>query len=127
MPRGSRPGERRGGRKKGTPNKATADVKEAAQAFTEDAIKTLAEIMRSSEHPAAARVSAANALLDRGHGKPKQAVEAEVNGRFDHSNMTADEIDARLTELLAEHGLEFASDDGADGDVEPSGGEGEED
>jgi hypothetical protein len=29
MPRGSRPGERRGGRKKGTPNKATASVKAA--------------------------------------------------------------------------------------------------
>jgi hypothetical protein len=26
MPRGSKPGERRGGRKKGTPNKVTADI-----------------------------------------------------------------------------------------------------
>lgn len=30
--RGSKPGERRGGRKKGTPNKATASVKEALTA-----------------------------------------------------------------------------------------------
>lgn len=29
MPRGSRPGERRGGRSKGTPNKVTKDLKEA--------------------------------------------------------------------------------------------------
>lgn len=29
MPRGSKPGERRGGRKKGTPNKVTASVKGA--------------------------------------------------------------------------------------------------
>lgn len=29
MPKGSRPGERRGGRKKGTPNKVTATIKEA--------------------------------------------------------------------------------------------------
>lgn len=28
MPRGSRPGERRGGRQKGVPNKLTADIKE---------------------------------------------------------------------------------------------------
>jgi hypothetical protein len=34
MPRGSKPGERRGGRRKGTPNKNTAAVKEAIeQAF----------------------------------------------------------------------------------------------
>lgn len=66
---GKRPGA---GRPKGAANKATVVVKEAAQAFTADAISTLAEIMRSVEHPAAARVSAANALLDRGHGKPKQ-------------------------------------------------------
>lgn len=32
MPRGSKPGERRGGRKKGTPNKRTAEVKAALQA-----------------------------------------------------------------------------------------------
>ena len=29
MPRGSKPGERRGGRKKGTPNKTTAEAREA--------------------------------------------------------------------------------------------------
>jgi hypothetical protein len=69
----ARGGKREGaGRPKGSPNKATVIVKEAAQAFTADAIDTLAEIMRSPAHPAAARVSAANALLDRGHGKPKQ-------------------------------------------------------
>lgn len=66
-------GKRSGaGRPKGSANKSTVVVKEAAQAFTADALKTLAEIMRGSEHPAAARVSAASALLDRGHGKPKQ-------------------------------------------------------
>ncbi|WP_298700939.1 hypothetical protein [uncultured Brevundimonas sp.] len=66
------------GRPKGSPNKATAAVKEAAQAYTDKALKTLAEIMGSTEHPAAARVSAANALLDRAHGKPPQAVEVDA-------------------------------------------------
>lgn len=76
----ARGGKRAGaGRPKGAPNKSTADVKEAAQAFTEDAISTLAEIMRGVEHPAAARVAAANALLDRGHGKPKQELDVEAN------------------------------------------------
>ena len=39
-----------------------------AQQYTEKAIEALAEIMESGESEAA-RVSAANALLDRGHGK----------------------------------------------------------
>jgi hypothetical protein len=33
MPRGSKPGERRGARQKGTPNKATAEVKVLAQKY----------------------------------------------------------------------------------------------
>ena len=53
------------GRPKGVPNKATADVKAAAQKYTTDALETLASIMAKSESDAA-RVAAANALLDRG-------------------------------------------------------------
>lgn len=70
---GARPGA---GRRKGSANKATVVVRDAAQAFTEDALSTLSKIMKDDEAPAAARVAAANALLDRGHGKPKQSVEA---------------------------------------------------
>lgn len=72
-------GTRVGGRQKGTPNKATADVKKAAQKFTSEALTTLASIMRDPVHPAAARVSAANVLLDRAHGKPTQGVEMDAN------------------------------------------------
>ncbi len=60
-------------------------VEEAARAHTALAISTLAEIARSKKAPAAARVSAAEALLDRGWGKPKQAVEATLS--FDLSEM----------------------------------------
>lgn len=67
-----------GGRKPGSRNKVTADVKEAAQAFTDDALNTLAMIMRNDNEPAAARVSAANAILDRGHGKPKQSMDVDA-------------------------------------------------
>ncbi len=35
MPRGSKPGERRGGRSSGTPNKATKTAREAFAAFVE--------------------------------------------------------------------------------------------
>lgn len=69
------------GRPKGALNKATRAVKEAALEFSDKALSTLAEIMQSPEHPAAARVSAANAILDRAHGKPAQALEVDANVR----------------------------------------------
>jgi hypothetical protein len=78
--RGSKPGERRGGRKKGTPNKATASIREAARQYTQDALDTLASVMSDEKQPAAARVSAANALLDRGYGKPAQPVDGDGEG-----------------------------------------------
>lgn len=76
--RGSRPGEHRGGRKKGTPNKATAEIKELAQQYTAQALEALVRVMEDGESEAA-RVSAANAILDRGHGKPSQSIDAGGN------------------------------------------------
>lgn len=67
--RGSKPGERRGGRKKGTPNKATVAIKDAAREYTESALDTLVSVMGDEDQPAAARVGAANSILDRGYGK----------------------------------------------------------
>ncbi len=63
-----------GGRTAGTPNKATGEVRAIAQEYTESAVRVLAEIMVSKDAPPAARVSAASALLDRGHGRPSQAI-----------------------------------------------------
>lgn len=71
--RGSKPGERRGGRVKGVPNKATAEIKTIARQYTGQAIATLAEIMVNGQSEAA-RVAAVNALLDRAYGKPSQVV-----------------------------------------------------
>lgn len=74
--RGSKPGERRGGRKKGTPNKATRDIKEAARQYTDRALLTLVTIMEGGENvPAAAMVSACREILDRAYGKPTQSME----------------------------------------------------
>lgn len=95
-----------GGRKAGTPNKATADVKAMAQEYTGTAISTLAEIATDSGSPAAARVSASVALLDRGHGKPMQAVEvaavditperaSDLDGIMRKAREQQDEIRAR--------------------------------
>jgi hypothetical protein len=52
---------------------AEPDLREAAKALTLEAVNALAEVMRSgaSEH---ARVAAATAILDRGHGKAVQGL-----------------------------------------------------
>jgi hypothetical protein len=74
--RGSKPGERRGGRVKGTPNKATAAIKEIAGQYTEQAVLTLVSVLAGGEGiPPAAQVAAAKELLDRAHGKPGQSVD----------------------------------------------------
>ncbi|MOA09125.1 hypothetical protein D3C78_1289340 [compost metagenome] len=71
----ARGGKREGaGRKGGTPNKVTADIKAIAQSFGEEAIKLLVEIARDGEAPPAARVAAAREIIDRGYGKAKQPV-----------------------------------------------------
>lgn len=54
--------------------KGMAELKALARQHAPAAIDTLASIMRDSLTPPAARVSAATALLDRGFGKPVQAV-----------------------------------------------------
>jgi hypothetical protein len=70
MPRGSKPGEHRGGRVKGTPNKATAEIKDIARPYGPDCIEKLWAIASSSESDPA-KVAAIKEILDRGYGKPK--------------------------------------------------------
>jgi hypothetical protein len=54
--------------------KAPADIRSLARQHTESALKTLAAIMRQPKSPASARVAAAEALLNRGWGKPTQPI-----------------------------------------------------
>lgn len=57
--------------------KAKADIRSLARAHTETAIKTLASIMNQEKAQPAARVQAANSLLDRGWGKAAQPLTGE--------------------------------------------------
>lgn len=66
------------GRPKGSPNRATRDVKEAAREYTSEALRTLANIVRRGKTEQA-RVAAAKELLDRGYGKATTHIEANVN------------------------------------------------
>ena len=70
---GSKPGERRGGRCKGTPNKATREVKAAFQKHGPALVKALLSLIESDDERV--RLSAIYACLDRGWGKPTQAVD----------------------------------------------------
>ncbi len=65
------------GRPPGTPNKVTASVREAAKVFSDEAVNTLAAIMKDGKAPAVARIAASNAILDRAHGRPHQSIEVE--------------------------------------------------
>jgi hypothetical protein len=67
------------------------DVLTAARERTQDAIDTLASIMRDPKAPAAARVSAAQALLDRGYGKPAQAI--EVSAQPDLTHLSVEDLE----------------------------------
>lgn len=67
-----------GGRPKGV-----LDVIELARTHTTAAIATLANIAAATKAPAAARVSAASVLLERGWGKPVQPTEGNVTVRVE--------------------------------------------
>lgn len=68
---GARPNS---GRKKGSPNKITAEVRSIAQQYGEQAIKMLADMMVAGESETA-RIAAAKEILDRAYGKASQLIE----------------------------------------------------
>jgi hypothetical protein len=70
-----------------------ADIQELARQQSPDAINTLADIMRNEHSPPAARVVAANALLDRGYGKPTQPI-SQTLAKVDPSSMSDEELAA---------------------------------
>jgi hypothetical protein len=61
-------------------SKAAAEIKALAKKHSKAAIKVLAGIMNQADGPATARVSAAQALLDRGWGKATQPLAGEEGG-----------------------------------------------
>ena len=118
------------GNKGGRPREV-AEVRELAREHTEAALKTLATIMEDDDAPHAARVSAANAVLDRAVGKPTATLDTTIEDRRPHERprgSTADELLARWRAREAKQAPEGGAghDDGAAGQVgEPNGGESE--
>ena len=58
------------------------ELEEIAKANSPDALATLIAIHKNPKMPPAARVTAATAIMDRGHGKPTQPIEADVRETF---------------------------------------------
>ncbi len=78
-------GRKTGGRQKGSLNKSTLEIKELARAWGPAAIARLAKMSGLTDEPASASVSeqtqlgAMKELLDRGYGRPNQAL-TDPNG-----------------------------------------------
>jgi len=63
-----------GGRVAGTPNKIGADLRQAAQQYTEAALKALVKSLDDPDQ----RVAAAKIILAYGHGAPRAAVDVSI-------------------------------------------------
>jgi hypothetical protein len=63
--------------------KTLTEIRSMARSHTRTAINALVGVMRSKNATHAARVSAANAILDRGWGKAAQALENSDEGALE--------------------------------------------
>ena len=81
--RKTRAGARPAGTSKLQMAKSVTEISSLARSHTRTAINVLVGIMRSKDATAAARVTAANAILDRGWGKANQAIEIGDDGALE--------------------------------------------
>jgi len=81
MPSGSKKGEHRGGRKKGTPNKSNADIKAAIDSVCDfsELIKVLYGLAKKGDVPAI------KMLFEYRYGKPSQTV-VNLDGGIDEKS-----------------------------------------
>ena len=63
-----------------TTPKTPTEINSLARLHTERMIQVLVGIATQENAPAASRVSAAEALLDRGWGRPKQTIASDPDG-----------------------------------------------
>jgi hypothetical protein len=76
--KGSPKGVKQGGRKPGTPNKATAEVKAYAQQYAPAVLEELARLATKAKSEQA-RVAAGKEILDRAYGKATQPMQHSVD------------------------------------------------
>jgi hypothetical protein len=88
--------------------KTPTEIKSLARVHTEAALKTLVGVMNQAEAPPAARVAAANSLLDRGWGK------AESKSEITMRKVIAKELPDDELAAIALGGGEGAADEAVD-------------
>lgn len=76
-------GQKTGGRKAGTPNRSTAQIKDLAQKYAPDALAELARLAKGAESEAA-RVAACREILDRAYGRAPQAIVGDPGSPIEH-------------------------------------------
>ena len=64
-------------------SKTITEIRSLARSHTRTAINVLVGVMRAKDATPAARVSAATAILDRGWGKPVQALANSEDGALE--------------------------------------------
>jgi len=102
--------DKRGGRRPGSGRKPLLpdiapiiermEVAKTARSYAHLALQAYVEICTDRNQPGAARVAAANAIMDRGYGKPPQSIEhsnkdgnpLEINARFSEFAKLLDDI-----------------------------------
>lgn len=125
MAQSKRGGARKGaGRPVGRQSRATrtqkATLSELARAHTATALGVLVKVAKEGESESA-RVSAANAILDRAYGKPSQSHEHSGPGGAPIQTMDVTNLsDEQLAALEAAFGG-LADAPGGDTDADPSG------
>ena len=82
--------------------KGPIDVRSFARAHTRSAIKTLAGIMSNSEIDPKVRIQAAEALLNRGWGLPKQDVSVKTDQHVTHEPGAVSDFATWVKEALSE-------------------------
>lgn len=96
-----------GGRKKAAP-----ELREMARSYTAEALGAAVKILRKPKAADQAKLKAAEIILERGHGKPTQHIEADVNV-FD--NLTLDQRRALDAALVALAGTESDAEENQSG------------
>jgi hypothetical protein len=85
--------------KKSNMPKAVTEIRSLARSHTRTALNVLVAVMRNTKATPPARVAAANAILDRGWGKPTQALANDENAlelihRIERVIVQPDHVDA---------------------------------
>jgi len=65
------------------PHRAITEIRSLARSHTRTALNVLVGVMRSKDATATAKVSAANAILDRGWGRATQPIENGDDGALE--------------------------------------------